>query len=152
MIIVSSCLAGLMVRYNGTHSLNHKIQQLIHEKKAMAVCPELLGGFHTPREPAEIVGGDGQDVLNGRAQVMEQSGADVTALYIGGAYKTLKIAQELGATMVVLKESSPSCGSSFIYNGAFEGKKIEGMGVTTALLQSNGIKVISEEELTYLLK
>ncbi|MFT8323332.1 MAG: DUF523 domain-containing protein [Bacillus sp. (in: firmicutes)] len=152
MIVVSSCLAGLMVRYNGTHSLDHKVQQLIQEKKAVAVCPELLGGFMTPREPAEIVGGDGQDVLEGKAKVLELGGKDVTALYIEGAYKTLKLAEDICATTVVLKENSPSCGSSFIYNGAFEGVKKEGMGVTTALLRNNGIKVISEEELTYMLK
>ncbi|MGP7818865.1 DUF523 domain-containing protein [Niallia sp. 01092] len=152
MIVVSSCLAGLMVRYNGTHSLHHKVQQLINEKKAIAVCPELLGGFNTPREPAEIVGGDGADVLAGKAKVLELSGADVTETYIDGAYKTLKIVKELGASIVVLKENSPSCGSAFIYNGDFKGRKIKGMGVTTALLRQNGIQVISEEELSYLIK
>ncbi len=68
MILVSSCLAGLEVRYNATHCLNNEISQLIEQKKAVAVCPELLGGFSTPREPAEIIGGDGTDVLEGRAK------------------------------------------------------------------------------------
>jgi uncharacterized protein YbbK (DUF523 family) len=48
--------------------------------------------------------------------------------------------------MVVLKENSPSCGSSNIYDGTFSGRKIPGTGVTTALLEQNGIKVISEKE------
>ncbi len=60
MILVSSCLAGLQVRYNGTHSLDLKISKLIVENKAIPVCPELLGGFSTPREPAEIIGGNGE--------------------------------------------------------------------------------------------
>ncbi|MEC1376913.1 DUF523 domain-containing protein [Heyndrickxia oleronia] len=145
MILVSSCLAGLDVRYNGTNCLNDKIRKLVEENKAITICPELLGGFSTPREPAEIIGGNGEDVLDGNAKVVEKSGKDVTQLYIKGAYSTLKQAKKLNATLVVLKENSPSCGSLTIYNGEFTGKKIMGMGVTSALLKRNGIKVISEE-------
>ncbi|MDH5161748.1 DUF523 domain-containing protein [Heyndrickxia oleronia] len=146
MILVSSCLAGLdVVRYNGTYCLNDKIRKLVEENKAITICPELLGGFSTPREPAEIIGGNGEDVLDGNAKVVEKSGKDVTQLYIKGAYSTLKQAIKLNATLVVLKENSPSCGSLTIYNGEFTGKKIMGMGVTSALLKRNGIKVISEE-------
>jgi uncharacterized protein YbbK (DUF523 family) len=147
MILVSSCLAGLEVRYNGTHCLDKKIRQLVEENQAITVCPELLGGFSTPRKPAEIVGGDGADVLDGKAKVVEKSGRDVTELYIKGAYITLKKAQEVGATVVVLKEFSPSCGSTMIYSGEFNGKKIVGNGVTTALLRRNGIEVVSEDRL-----
>ncbi|KAB8138017.1 DUF523 domain-containing protein [Gracilibacillus oryzae] len=144
MILVSSCLAGLKVRYNGTDSLDERINKLVREKKAVTICPELLGGFSTPREPAEIVGGDGEDVLDGKARVVEKSGNDVTELYIKGAYAALEKAIKLNTSLVVLKENSPSCGSSIIYNGEFKGKKIVGNGVTSALLKRNGIKVISE--------
>ncbi|MDQ6597831.1 DUF523 domain-containing protein [Bacillus salipaludis] len=146
MIFVSSCLAGLDVRYNGTNCLNDKISKLVEENKAITICPELLGGFSTPREPAEIIGGNGEDVLDGNAKVVDKSGKDVTQLYIKGAYSTLEQAIELNATLVVLKENSPSCGSLTIYNGEFTGKKIMGMGVTSALLKRNGLKVISEEQ------
>ncbi|MED3563965.1 DUF523 domain-containing protein [Bacillus xiapuensis] len=146
MILVSSCLAGLDVRYNGTNCLNDKISKLVEENKAITICPELLGGFSTPREPAEIIGGNGEDVLDGNAKVVDKSGKDVTQLYIKGAYSTLEQAIELNATLVVLKENSPSCGSSTIYNGEFTGKKVMGIGVTSALLKRNGLKVISEEQ------
>ncbi|MEC0089668.1 2-thiouracil desulfurase family protein [Paenibacillus macquariensis] len=148
MILVSSCLAGLPVRYNGTHRIDLRIQKLIEDNKAKMVCPELLGGFSTPREPAEIVGGDGEDVLNGQARVVDKSGQDVTDQYIKGAYDTLKQAQAVHAEIIILKEYSPSCGSSMIYNGTFEGKRIVGNGVTTALLIRNGLRVISEENLS----
>ena len=147
MILVSSCLAGLKVRYNGTHRLNDKILNLIEENKAIAVCPELLGGLSTPREPAEIIGGDGKDVLDGNAKVVDRLGRDVTEQYLKGAYDTLKKAQEVQATTIVLKEYSPSCGSSMIYNGNFNGEKMVGNGVTTALLKRNGYRVISEENI-----
>lgn len=147
MIVVSSCLAGLKVRYNATDSLDTNIRQLVEAKKAVSVCPELLGGFSTPREPAEIVGGNGDDVLAGHARVVELSGKDVTEMYIKGAYQALRMAQELGALLIVLKESSPSCGSAMIYNGEFANEKIAGYGVTTALLRREGYTVISEHEL-----
>lgn len=150
MIIVSSCLAGMKVRYNGTDSLDETIRKLVEEKKAVTVCPELLGGFATPRDPAEIVGGTGEDVLDGKASVVEKSGEDVTELYMKGAYETLRIAKELGANTVVLKENSPSCGSSRIYDGSFENRRISGNGVTTALLRRAGIVVLSEEQLQFI--
>ncbi|MEA0552020.1 DUF523 domain-containing protein [Lysinibacillus irui] len=146
MILISACLAGINVRYNGTNSLNEKIQKLVLENKAVTVCPELMGGFTTPREPAEIVGGNGHDVLDGKARVVERSGRDVTELYLKGANATLQKAREIGATKVVLKEYSPSCGSAMIYNGEFNGTKLVGVGVTTALLQRHGIEVVSEEQ------
>jgi uncharacterized protein YbbK (DUF523 family) len=148
LILVSSCLAGLPVRYNGTHRLDPRILILIEEKKAISVCPELLGGLSTPREPAEIIGGDGEDVLDGKARVINRLGRDVTESYMKGAYDTLHKAQEVQATTIVLKEYSPSCGSSMIYNGEFNGTKIVGNGVTAALLKRNGFRVISEEGLS----
>lgn len=146
MIIVSSCLAGIECRYNGTHSLVKKIQQLVNEKKAMMVCPELLGGLSTPREPAEIIGGTGKDVLDGKASIIDESGKDVTEQYKAGAYKTLDFVKKVKATYIVLKEYSPSCGSQMIYNGSFTHTKINGEGVTAALLRKEGFKVISETE------
>ncbi|VEF47606.1 YbbK [Bacillus freudenreichii] len=146
MILVSSCLAGLEVRYDGKHSLYDEIKRLVAENKAITVCPELSGGFSVPREPAEIMGGDGYDVLDGKAKVLDKSAKDVTAMYIKGAQATLKIAREIQASLVVLKENSPSCGSSMIYNGQFTGNKIVGDGVTSALLKRNGFRVVSEEQ------
>lgn len=146
MILVSSCLAGFEVRYNGTHCLDARLAKLIEEDKAVTVCPELLGGFSIPREPAEIIGGDGNDVLDGRAKVVNKAGKDVTDQYMKGAYATLEMAKSIHATLIVLKENSPSCGSSRIYNGEFKGEKIAGNGVASALLKRNGFKVISEEQ------
>ncbi|KML31297.1 DUF523 domain-containing protein [Rossellomorea marisflavi] len=145
MLVVSACLAGMKVRYNGTDCLEDVIGDMVRSGKAVTVCPEILGGFQTPREPAEIQGGTGEDVLDGTARVLDRSGADVTDQYVAGAAETLAICRKMGATDIVLKENSPSCGSSMIYNGDFSGEKIPGEGVTTALLKRNGIKVWSEE-------
>jgi uncharacterized protein YbbK (DUF523 family) len=122
-----------------------EIQKLIKEGKAIPVCPEQLGGLSTPRNPAEIVGGDGEDVLDGKARVIDNQGRDVTDAFIRGAYETYRIAKTIGADEAILKEKSPSCGSCWIYDGSFQGKKKPGVGVTTALLKRKGIKVISED-------
>ena len=64
----------------------------------------------------------------------------------------LKIAQNQGITLALLKEASPSCGVKLIYDGSFSGKKISGSGKTTELLRRNGILVFSENEIDLLLK
>ncbi|KAA9021815.1 DUF523 domain-containing protein [Niallia endozanthoxylica] len=145
MIVVSACFAGFDVKYNGSNNVNLKIKKLFDEKKAIPVCPEVMGGLSIPREPAEIVGGDGDDVLDGRAKVMTNTSKDVTEQFLKGAYDTLKTVKEVGASVVVLKERSPSCGSTMIYSGEFNGSKRPGNGVTAALLKRNGIRVVSEE-------
>ena len=151
MILVSACLAGFDVKYNGSHNLNEKVKKWFDEKKAIPICPEVLGGLSIPREPAEIVGGEGEDVLDGHAKVITNNGIDVTEQFMKGANETLKIALDLNATMVILKERSPSCGSSMIYSGEFNGNKKKGNGVTAALLKRNGIQVLSEENFMKLL-
>ena len=105
MLVVSACLAGMKVRYNGTDCLEDVIGEMVSSGKAVTVCPEILGGFQTPREPAEIQGGTGEDVLDGTARVLDRSGADVTDQYVVGAAETLAICRKMGATEIVLKKT-----------------------------------------------
>jgi len=146
MIVISACLAGVHCRYDRGHNGIAAIEDLIRAGKALPVCPEQLGGLPTPRNPAEIVGGDGDDVLDGRARVIDNQGRDVTEAFVQGAYQALRIAQAAGARVAVLKESSPSCGSHRIYDGTFRKQKKPGHGVTAALFRRHGIRVVSEEE------
>ena len=152
MILVSACLIGYDVKYDGSNNFSETISHWVNHKKAVPVCPEVLGGLSIPRDPAELVGGDGDDVLDGKAKVMTKYGEDVTDAFIKGAQQTLKIALESGASTVVLKERSPSCGGIMIYSGDFNGNKKIGQGVTTALLRRNGIEVFSEENFVDLMK
>ncbi|CCQ92377.1 conserved hypothetical protein [[Clostridium] ultunense Esp] len=148
MILVSACLAGLRTRYDGGDNLQEKVLQWVREGKAVLACPEQLGGLSTPRLPAEIVGGSGEDVLDGKARVMDMEGNDVTDAFLKGAEETLRIARMYGCKGAVLKESSPSCGSTLIYDGTFSRHKIPGQGVTAALLRRNGVEVFSEKDLS----
>lgn len=147
MILISACLTGIPCRYDGKVNLAEIAQKLVKEKKAVYVCPEVAGGLSTPRDPAEIIDGSGEDVLDGKARVITKQGVDVTEQFISGAEHTLHLAKEVGATFVILKENSPSCGSSYIYDGSFQGRKITGDGVTSALLKRHGFQVGSEHDL-----
>jgi uncharacterized protein YbbK (DUF523 family) len=146
MRVVSACLMGCQCRYDkGTNEVE-AVAQMVKNGEAVPVCPEQLGGLPTPRNPAEIVGGDGFDVLDGKAKVIDNQGRDVTRQFLDGALQTLRIAQTAGAREAVLKERSPSCGSRMIYDGTFSRTTKQGVGVTAALLMRNGIRVISEEQ------
>jgi uncharacterized protein YbbK (DUF523 family) len=120
---------------------------LVEEGRAVLVCPEVDGGLGTPRPPAEIVGGDGADVLRGRARVITDEGVDVTDAYVKGAERALAAARKAGATSAILKARSPSCGVGRIYDGSFSRTLEAGDGVTAALLQANGIDVVSDEDI-----
>lgn len=145
MIVISACLVGEKVRYDGNHKLDLFYKNLIDEKKAISICPEILGGLQVPREPAEIIGGDGYDVWNDQAKVMTVAGRDVTIQFKEGAKRALSIIKDLNANTVILKSDSPSCGSTVIYDGTFTGNKKEGVGVTTALFTLNDINVYDEK-------
>jgi len=144
MKMISACLIGCECRYDQKSCLDEDLEQLLREGKVIPVCPEQLGGLPTPRPPAEIIGGDGFDVLDGRARIVDQTGNDVTDEFLAGAQQALKLAKTVGTTSAILKENSPSCGSSFVYDGSFSGKKVPGVGLTAALFKRNGIEVRSE--------
>ena len=141
MKLISACLLGIDCNFEGKNWLNPKLSEAFAKDGLFPVCPEVLGGLSVPRVPAEIVGGDGSDVLEGRAKVVNIQGVDVTRQFIEGAHEVLKIAQGMGAKEVLLTEKSPSCGCGLIFDGSFSAKFREGDGVTSALLKKNGIKV-----------
>ncbi len=137
MKIVSACLAGLNVRHDAKNKANEKVIALVKDGKAIAVCPEQLAGFSTPRETMELREG----------RVFTKSGKDVTEKMQKGAEETLKIAKRVGATEAIFKAKSPSCGKGLVYDGSFSGKLVEGNGLVTDFLEKNGLKVLTEEEL-----
>ena len=114
----------------------------------MTICPEVDGGLGTPRPAAEIVGPDGAaGVMTRVAFVRTAPGADVTDPFMAGASMALEAARRHGVRIAILKEGSPSCGSSFVHDGSFSGVRKAGAGVTATLLAANGIRVFSEAEI-----
>jgi len=111
------------------------------------ICPEIEGGLKTPRSPAQIVNGNGLDVLNGTARVLNIEGQDMTRPFTMGAEYTLSLVKKYHIKIAILKEKSPSCGVNYIYDGHFSSHLIPGFGVTAALLKQNKVKIFSENEL-----
>jgi uncharacterized protein YbbK (DUF523 family) len=68
----------------------------------------------------------------------------MTAAFLRGAELALQSAVARGARVAILKEGSPSCGTGFVYDGSFSGRRKASFGVTAALLERHGIRVFSE--------
>jgi uncharacterized protein YbbK (DUF523 family) len=152
-VLVSSCLLGSRVRYDGSAKLyrNRILARWMEEGRIVQLCPEVAVGFETPRPPAEITGGGGGDeVLRGLSRVTEATGRDVSGLYAEAAGIALQLARQHGCTYALLTDGSPSCGSSYIYDGAFNGIRKSGHGVTSAVLRQAGIKVFSHTDIASL--
>ncbi len=149
-VLVSSCLLGDPVRYDGKGAKieNRILDRWVSEHRIVPVCPEIRAGLSVPRPPAEIIGTNGFAVLDGFAAVLDAHGNDLTQPLLEGANTVLRLAQSLSVKVAVLKDGSPSCGRTFIHNGQFRGVKKRGeVGVTAALLQRNGITVFSEYQI-----
>ena len=142
-VVVSACLLGAPVRYNATDKKSHHpvLQRWIDEGRVVSVCPEVLGGLGTPRPPAEIIH------VGGVRRVHANDGRDVTAEFERGAADALEQAVRHGAPVAILKEGSPSCGSTFVYDGTFTGTRVSGDGVAAALFRGYGVRVFSENDL-----
>lgn len=144
--LISACLLGHKVRYDGRDCLVKELVDHLLPDQYVTICPEVSGGLPIPRPAAEIQSGDGRDVLLYQAHVIDINGTDVSDAFIKGAYAALDLAQRFQATHVILKATSPSCSSKLIYDGSFTGNKIQGDGVTAALLKQHDIEVMTEDE------
>ena len=136
-ILVSACLLGVHCRYDGHHALCADLVSVLDSLLFIPFCPEQLGGLSTPRPPADIRGGDGRDVLNGSASVINAEGENVTEAFVRGARESLRLAHMAGSCMGIMKDRSPSCG---LQTPHCEKPQGEGIGVTAALFLSQGIK------------
>lgn len=136
-ILVSACLLGVDCKYSGGNNSNEKVLEYIKDYEVIPVCPEIMGGLPTPRSASERIGD----------KVISNQGIDVTNEYTKGALETLKLAKLFNVKKALLKAKSPSCGKGKIYDGTFSGVLVNGNGLTSELLESNGISVITEQDL-----
>ena len=133
VIAVSACLLGYHCKYDGKHNLDLKVVDFLSDKIVLPICPEESGGLSTPRIPSEIQN-DGR--------ILDQSGQDVTGCFKRGQRVTLELLKEHHATKAILKDGSPSCGYTYVYDGTFTGTRITGMGVTAKYLIQNGVTIL----------
>ncbi len=135
--IVSACLAGCFCRYDGKSSPCALVIKLVAEGRAFPLCPEVLGGLTTPREPTEIFHG----------KVLTKQGKNVSKYFMHGAQQALRMAQNLRCTAAILKTRSPSCGRDTVYDGTFSKKLVQGQGIFAKLLHDAGFIIYTEIDL-----
>jgi uncharacterized protein YbbK (DUF523 family) len=156
-ILISSCLLGEDVRYDGNNSsiafnpkfafsLKELFMDILCDNEIYSFCPEVAAGLGIPRISAEIVKNDKPFI------VKNEEGTDVTMNFLLGAKKALDICKEENIKVALLKANSPSCGNINIYDGTFTGNLIEGQGLTARLLKDNEIEVFNETQLKELAK
>ncbi len=152
IILVSACLVGCRARYDAAipTGLDERLRQWMESGLVLPFCPETAGGLPTPRQPAEISGGGGKAVLAGDGKVHTRTGADVTENFITGARLALAAARQFDIHAAVLKDGSPSCGTTRIYDGCFRGRTVPGQGVAAALLGAHNLSLFDELSLSQL--
>ena len=146
MILVSACLLGVNCRFDAENNRDERVVDYLKktEENVIPVCPEQLGGLPTPRNPS-IAPNGGKKVIEGQGEIVMKGFGNVTRKFVKGAREVLKLADDYDGDTAILKEGSPSCGTDLIWKGSQN--KTEGIGVTTAILEKNGIDVISEKDL-----
>ncbi len=148
ILLISACLVGENVRYDGKNNLIDDLDKLKEHFELQFICPEVQGGLTIPRLPCEITSFSPLKIEN-------EFGIDLKDHFIDGSRIALELAQRLGIKYALLKSKSPSCGNDKIYDGTFSGNLIDAMGVTAKTLHDHGIKVFNEtqiEELYELVK
>lgn len=140
-VLVSACLMGFRCRYDGGTQRLACLDALRERHVLIPVCPEVMGGLPTPREPSEIRDG----------RVMSRDGRDVTLVFLRGAQEAARLAQACGCECALLKERSPSCGLGKVYDGTFSGTLTDGDGLCARLLADCGLRVIGESRAEELL-
>lgn len=139
---ISACLVGIPCRYDGGHHRQDRLPGWLESKILVPVCPEVFGGMSVPRTKSWFVRGDGHDVLDGRAHLVNEQGVDVTEEFLRGGQWALELARETKCKRAFLKERSPSCGVRIVWCGE---EKIAGQGIFTAMLARAGITAESEQ-------
>jgi uncharacterized protein YbbK (DUF523 family) len=156
-VLVSSCLLGEDVRYDGnnssiamgaafTFSQKEIFMDILCDNEIFSFCPEVSAGLGTPRLPAEIVS------ATKPFKVERNNEEDVTIPFLIGAKNALDLCKDDDIKVALLKSKSPSCGNIEIYDGTFSNTLVEGQGLTARLLEENGIKVFNETQLEELKK
>ena len=136
-VLVSACLLGCNCKYNGGNNFCQKVADFVQDKEVISVCPEVLAGLGTPREPIEIRGGE----------VVRRDGVSVDSAVRGSVAQILRELERQEIDLAVLKARSPTCGVYQVYDGTFSGVLRDGAGVLAQALLDRGIPVTDEEHL-----
>ncbi len=129
-VVVSRCLLGEAVRYDGEHRASEAAAAVAAVFEVVPACPEAEAGLGVPRPPVQRVAGGGEVRVRG----VEDPGLDVTVALAGFAAGFVQ--RHAPVHGMVGKARSPSCAAadSPLFDGA--GRVLEeGAGVFAAALR-----------------
>jgi uncharacterized protein YbbK (DUF523 family) len=149
-VIVSACIAGVLCGSDGTAygaPYPHTARLFaLPNVVAVPFCPEDVA-LGTPRDVPDIFGGNGFDVLDGKARVITSSGRDCTDEIVEAAHAMLDVAERESVRLALLMDISAACGSQVIYLGdRAHGVYQRGQGVCAALLTRHRIPIVSQRD------
>lgn len=136
-VLVSACLLGRNCKYSGGNNYNPRVLEFLKDKETLEVCPEVLAGLGTPRNPVEIVDGE----------VRDKAGNSVDIPLRAAVARIVEEAKMYRIDCAVLQSRSPTCGVNQIYDGTFSGRRIDGSGVLAQALKEAGIRLIDAEDI-----
>ncbi len=145
-VVVSSCLLGQPVRYDGGHkSLGHLNKLLSDHLELHSVCPEVAANMGTPRPPIQWI-----ETSAGGLQLQQVD--DPLTRFDHSLEHTCRqqLAHLPHLDGAILKARSPSCGSSTTPIFSEQGQTLRnGDGVWAATLKAHrpDVLVIDEEQL-----
>lgn len=148
--LISSCLAGALVRYDGqAQALGNELSLLEKKYQLISVCPEIAIGLGVPRPPMHIRKyEDGE-----HAVLIKDPRVDYTQSLRDYAQQVLTQHPKLAGC--ILKQKSPSCGTGRTKQHNAEGELIalDGWGIFARELKqlSTNLIFVSEDDLSAVL-
>jgi uncharacterized protein YbgA (DUF1722 family)/uncharacterized protein YbbK (DUF523 family) len=101
-LLVSACLLGEAVRFDGGHRRSDFALRLGAHVDLVPVCPEVEAGLGTPRPSMRLVAGN-------RLRMVSSNGEDVTHVVRQACARLVDVGVD-GIDGALLKKGSPSCG------------------------------------------
>ena len=150
-VLLSGCMAGLQCGVDGTDYGFGGVMDVFFATplaRALPFCPEDVG-LGTPRGWPDIHGGDGMDVLDGSAEVLDEDGNDQTQGMVTGAEAMTRFAKQERVDFAILMDMSGACATQVISDGSrFREDRVYkmGVGVAAASLLRAGIAVVSQRD------
>ncbi len=150
-VLVSGCLWGQPCGVDASdYGMSAHQPPWLHHRRVEIVpfCPEDFG-MGTPRGMPDLHGGDGFDVLDGRAKVLDEHGNDLTQAMLRGARAMADTALEHKVDFALLTDRSGACGTQVISLGCRFVEPVQyrrGVGVAAAMLLRCGVAVVSQRD------
>ena len=145
VVIVSACLLGQPVRYDGGDKSNRLVRELLAERfDIFPLCPEAEAGLGIPRPPVQLVRSS-----KGMIEVLGvEEDLDVTGVLRDFSHRSIaKLVGRIDGA--VLKSRSPSCGigTTPVFDEARKEVDTDsGVFAQTLLVHMPRLPVIDEEQ------